>query len=60
MTVSNQAALIESQAAVSENESTSPDEMDVKISLPETTMLVIGTSGLLWAFLFGAFNLFFG
>jgi len=59
MTISNQATLTENQAAASKDDATSVDELEAKFSLPETTMFVIGTSGLLWALLYGAFTALF-
>jgi hypothetical protein len=46
-------ALIERRAILS-------GEQDVRLSLPEATMFIVGTSGFLWAMLFGAFNYLFG
>ena len=53
MTSSQSAALVENAPALSE-------ENDVQLSLPEATMFIVGTSGFLWALLYGAFNLLFG
>ena len=36
-----------------------PSEDEVKLTLPETTMFIVGASGVLWALLFGAFNAVF-
>ena len=52
-TVSQSTALIERAPAL-------VDDEEVRLSLPETTMVIVGTSGLLWALLFGAFNALIG
>ncbi len=53
MTGSQSGTLTENAAALSEDE-------DVQLSLPEATMFIVGTSGALWAVLYGAFNALFG
>ena len=35
-------------------------EQEVRLSLPETTMVIVGASGALWALLYGAFRTLFG
>ncbi|MGI9417069.1 MAG: hypothetical protein ACR2RA_04435 [Geminicoccaceae bacterium] len=52
-TVSQSNALVERAPALA-------DDQEVQLSLPETTMVVVGASGLLWALLFGALNALFG
>ncbi|MEM7042336.1 MAG: hypothetical protein AAF543_05955 [Pseudomonadota bacterium] len=54
MTASQSAALADKAPALS-----APEE-EVKLTLPETTMFVVGTSGVLWALIYGAFNALFG
>ena len=39
---------------------TNVEAQEVRLSLPEATMFIIGASGVLWALLFGAFNALFG
>ncbi|MDH3659405.1 MAG: hypothetical protein OEU92_05130 [Alphaproteobacteria bacterium] len=46
-------ALVERAPALSHDE-------DVRLSLPEATMFIVGTSGALWALLYGAFRALFG
>ncbi|MGI9484794.1 MAG: hypothetical protein ACR2RF_02715 [Geminicoccaceae bacterium] len=53
MTGSQTATLIENTAALSEDQ-------DVQLSLPEATMFIVGTSGVLWALLYGTLNALFG
>ena len=54
MTGSQSAALVEKAPALS-----ATDE-DVKLTLPETTMFIVGSSGVLWALIYGAFNALVG
>lgn len=35
------------------------EDQDVKLSLPEATMFIVGSSGVLWALLYGAVNALF-
>lgn len=53
MTASQSGTLVENAPALSADQ-------DVPLSLPEATMLIIGSSGVLWALLYGTFNAFFG
>ena len=39
---------------------TCTEEREVRLSLPEATMFIVASSGVLWALLFGAFNALFG
>lgn len=36
------------------------DDQEVQLSLPEATMMIVASSGALWALLYGAFNALFG
>lgn len=36
------------------------EEEDVRLSLPEATMMIVACSGVLWALLYGAFNALIG
>ena len=36
------------------------EEGEMRLSLPETTMFIVASSGALWALLYGAFNVLFG
>lgn len=53
MTGSPSGTLVEHAPALAEDQ-------DVQLSLPEATMFIVGSSGLLWALLYGAFNTLFG
>lgn len=53
MNGSQTGALIQRAPALAEEE-------DVKLSLPESTMFIVGSSGFLWALLYGAFNALIG
>ena len=53
MTGSQSGMLVENAPALSEDQ-------DVQLSLPEATMFIVGSSGVLWAVLYGAFNALFG
>ena len=53
MTGSQSATLVENTAALS-------DDQDVQLSLPQATMFIVGTSGVLWTLLYGTFNALFG
>jgi hypothetical protein len=60
MSGSNNVALVESHPPIAKAAIASVDEAEVRLSLPETTMFIVGTSGALWALLFGAFKAVFG
>ena len=53
MTSSQSGALVEGTPTLCEDQ-------EVRLSLPEATMVIVGSSGLLWALLYGAFNALFG
>ena len=52
--------LAERAATLPADESLLAPDGDVQLSLPQTTMVIVGLSGALWAVLFGAFNMLFG
>ncbi len=60
MSGSNHGALVETGAGLSKDRSESFDDLDARLTLPETTMFVVASSGALWALLYGAFNALFG
>jgi len=47
-------------AALVEQSPSLVEDHEVRLSLPETTMLIVGSSGALWALLYGALNTLFG
>lgn len=49
MTGSQSGTLVEGPPAIAHEE-------EVRLSLPETTMVIVGSSGMLWALLYGAFR----
>ena len=53
MTVSQSGSLVEQSPALGHEE-------DVRLSLPETTMVIVGASGVLWALIYAAFRALFG
>jgi|GEM_PF-4113258 len=53
MTGMQSGTLVERAPALSE-------ERELRLSLPETTMFIIGSCGVLWALLFGVINALFG
>ena len=60
MSGSNNVAIVESHPPLPTVTIAPADEAEVRLSLPETTMFIVGTSGALWALLFGAFKAIFG
>lgn len=46
--------------ALVEKAPTRSEEQEVRFSLPEATMFIVASSGVLWALLFGAFNALIG
>ncbi len=59
MTSSPSATLVENAPALSNTPARSEDQ-DVPLSLPEATMFIVGTSGMLWMLLYGTFNTLIG
>ena len=53
MTGSQSGTLVETPSAIAHDQ-------EVRLSLPETTMFVVGSSGVLWALIYGAFRALFG
>lgn len=60
MSGSQTGALVEQASTMTPDQSLITQDEDVRLSLPETTMVIIGTTGMLWASLYGAFNALFG
>lgn len=53
MAGSRSLALVEKAPALTQDE-------EVRLSLPETTMFIVGCSGVLWLLIYGAFNALVG